>query len=211
MSPLRKHWGPATLGIAVAVGAAVWFGLGWSWWGGIPAALVAAAVAAVVLSPDPKMKKDQALPEAIRDEVLAAEARVKTVRGLALRQGLTPVRAPLQQIAEHAKAILDDVRRSPGDYRRLRKVLTHYFAHVETIAERLDYVTKAGTAEPEMVERSKTTLTDLVAVFAGYRERATEDEKFDIDARMTLLEQEIKGHAATLEQVRARTQTSSSS
>ena len=205
MSPLRKHWGPATLGIAVAVGAAVWFGLGWGWWGGIPAALVAAAVAAVVLSPDPKTKKDAALPEAIRDEVLAAEARVKTVRGLALRQGLTPVRAPLQQIAEHAKAIIADVRRSPGDYRRLRKALHHYLAHVETIAERLDYVTKTGTAESEMIERGKTTLTDLVAVFAGYREKATEDEKFDIDARMTLLEQEIQGRAAVLEQARERT------
>ena len=209
MSPLRKHWGPATLGIAVAVGAAVWFGLGWSWWGGIPAALIAAAVAAVVLSPDPKTKRNAAIPEAFREEFLAAEQRVKTVRGLAMRQGLTPVRDPLRQIADHAKAILDDVRRSPGDYRRMRKVLTHYFAHVETIAERLDYVTKTGTAEPDMIERGKTTLTDLVAVFAGYREKATEDEKFDIDARMTLLEQEIKGHAATMEQVRERTMGSS--
>ena len=190
--------------LGLAVGGGIIWALGW-WWLAVPAALVVTGTLWVMLAPegafDPRRRRRAAaldgLPPSFRDEIQAAGTRIAAVRALAYRFGTDPLRETLLEIAEHARAILDDVERAPQDYRRMRKALTHYLRHVETIAERLSYIARQdgtdGATNEEAMARSRTTLAELVPVFRHYRETSLEDETFDIDSRLTLLEQEIRG------------------
>ena len=183
--------------VGLAVGAAIVWAVGW-WWLAIPAATLVGAALWVMLAPegafDPRRRKAaramEGVPLLFREEIAAAGDRIKALRRLAYRFGTDPLRDTILEIADHARAILDDVERAPKDYGRMRKALTHYLKHVETIAERLDDMARqAGAAEA--MARSRTTLGELVPVFRRYRDRMLEDEAFDIDSRLTLLEQDI--------------------
>ncbi len=184
--------------IGLAVGAAIVWTVGW-WWLAVPAALLVAAALWVMLAPegtfDPRRAKTDAalagMPEMFREEIRDAGERIKALRTLAYRFGTDPLRDTLLTITEHARAILDDVEHAPKDYPRMRKALTHYLKHVETIAGRLDYMARQGASDEAALTRSRATMGDLAAVFQRYRDRMLEDEAFDIDSRLTLLEQEI--------------------
>ncbi len=186
-------------GAVVAVG--LYLGLGWLWLA-IPAGLVAWGALYVMMAPegafDPRKRKIEetmaGVPEQFRKEIADAEDRIKAVRKTAYAfPGDEPIRDDILKITEHAKAILEDVQHQPKDYNRMRKALTHYLGHVETIAGRLTYLRKQGGDDPELMERSRATVKDLVGVFEQYRSKMLEDEVFDIDARIALLEQEIGG------------------
>ena len=186
-------------GAAAAVG--LYLGLGWLWLA-IPVGLVVWGGLYVMLAPegafDPRKRKlEEAMagvPAQFRKEIADAGDRIKAVRKAAFGfPGAEPIRDDILKITEHAKAILEDVRHQPRDYGRMRKALTHYLGHVETIAGRLTYLVKQGGDDAALMERSRATVKDLVGVFEQYRSKMLEDEVFDIDARIALLEQEIGG------------------
>lgn len=186
-------------GAAIAVGLYFWLG---SLLVAIPAGLIAWGALYAMLAPegafDPRRKKlDEALagiPEQFRKEINEAGGRIQAVRKAAYAfPADEPIRDDVLKITEHAKAILEDVRHQPKDYNRMRKALTHYLSHVETITNRLAYLKKQASEDPTLMERSRATVKDLVGVFEQYRSKMLEDEVFDIDARIQLLEQEISG------------------
>ena len=164
--------------VAIGGGVAVWFVAGLLF--NLPKPGAAAARTSG-LSPQFAAELDQ------------ARQRIKSTRALAWRPGMDAVREPIDRITETARAIVADIERTPADYMRLRKALTHYLAHVETIADRLAYLYKSQSADQATVERARTTLGELETVFAAYRERAFDDERFDLDTRLELLERDIGG------------------
>ena len=193
-------------GIAGAIGVAssmlMISGLGLGFIAGGLIGLTLFGLVSVALAPegtfDPRRRNRSRpdMPERVRDELNQAKERVKTIRRLAYAQGTDPMRESLLSITDTTKDIIADVEREPGDHRRMRKALTHYLSHVETIAERIDYVRKTGGSEPEVVERSRGTLKELADVFQSYRDKMLDDEVFDVDARIDLLENEIRAEAA---------------
>jgi hypothetical protein len=161
--------------VAVAVGLLVWGG------------------AYFLLKPKaPKTGVLQAVLDAnTRAELAEAEGRARTIRDVAGKISIEPVAVSLVRIAEYADTIIGDVRRDPKDYPRLRKPLAHYLKHVDSIADRLLYISRVGRAADDIVQRAVITLKDLELVFLEYNRRMIEDEAFDLDARMALLETEI--------------------
>ncbi len=175
--------------VAIALGALVWAG------------------AALMLVPRRRFRSllkagdlgyDAALA---RRELETAAGRVRTLRRLGDRLDRLDrpaMTVSLARITASAEAIMRDLERSPRDYRRMRKPLTHYLAHVETIAERYAYMrAAAGPVDPATTQRIERTLADLERVFEDYTRRAVEDEAFDLDSRILLLEQEIKAEGVT--------------
>jgi len=55
----------------------------------------------------------------------------------------------------------------------------------------------AGPVDPATAQRIEHTLADLERVFEEYNRRAIEDEAFDLDSRILLLEQEIKAEGVS--------------
>ena len=197
----RKIIAPV-VGIAVAAGLHV---LSSWWWLAVPAGLLVMGALWVMLAPegafDPRRREAEKsmahIPPMFREEIRAVPGRLKALRTLAYKFGQDPLRDTILQITEHAKAIHRDVEHQPRDYNRMRKALTHYLDHVETIAKRLSYMAEQGQPDEEALQRSRRMLGDLVPVFQRYRDKMMEDEVFDIDSRLTLLEQEIGAENVT--------------
>lgn len=195
LTRLRHALAPA-LGAAVLVTAFIALDLGL-----IMAALLGAMVwggIALTLMPRRRfgsLAKAQGLvydPEIIRTELEAAVARVASIRRLGAGLALPAITEPLARITASAEKIIDDVERNPSDYRRMRKALTHYLSHVETIIERVGYMSGTGGLDPETRQRTERTLAGVEQVFVDYTRRMVQDEAHDLDARIALLEQEIQ-------------------
>ena len=129
---------------------------------------------------------------AMRAELETAVGRIANLRRLAERLGRPSLTGSLNRIADSADAIINDLERNPRDYRRLRKPLTHYVRHAETIAERFHYMQQTRTVDLDLLRRTESTLADLDRVFEEYKRRMVQDEVYDLDARIALLEQEIR-------------------
>ena len=128
-------------------------------------------------------------------EMDEARARIGRLRSLRSRLSAQGLRGSLGAIADTGDALLRDLERNPADYRRVRKALVQYLGHVDTIADRLAYLHQAKALSPELLSKTEATLVEMERVFAEYRRRMVNDEEFDIDARLSLLEQEMKADA----------------
>ena len=154
--------------------------------------------AALMLSPRQRFKHFLKLNDlkydatAMRAELETAVGRIGRLRRLAESLGRPSLTGCLNRIADAADAIINDLERNPRDYRRLRKPLTHYLAHAETIAERFHYMQQTRTVDLDLLRRTEGTLADLDRVFEEYKRRMVQDEAHDLDARIALLEQEIR-------------------
>ena len=125
-------------------------------------------------------------------EVQQARERIRSIRGIGSGMPASQIGDSIGAIADSADAIIADLNRNPGDYRRLRKALVHYLPHVETIADRIAYMQRAGSVDPEIRGRAEQTLVDMQRLFVEYQRRMLADETFDLDARIALLEQEVR-------------------
>ena len=166
--------------VSIVLGVLVWVGV------------------ALMLSPRQRFKHILKLDDlkydatAMRAELETAVGRIATLRRLGGRMGRPGLTGSLGRIADSADAIINDLERNPRDYRRLRKPLTHYLAHAETIAERFHYMQQTRTVDLDLLRRTESTLADLDRVFEEYKRRMVQDEAYDLDARIALLEQEIR-------------------
>jgi hypothetical protein len=165
---------------AILLGALVWAG---------------AALMLVPSRPFARLLKRQGIgydPQMLAGELEQAQGRIRAIRKVKDRLDAPVIGASLDRIASSAAAIIADLQRNPSDYRRMRKALMHYLAHAEIIAERFAYMHSLGAVRPETVRRTEHTLADLEKVFIEYNRRMFEDEEADMDARIALLEQEIR-------------------
>jgi hypothetical protein len=166
--------------VSIALGALVWVGT------------------ALMLSPRQRFKSLLKLENlkydagAMRAELETALGRIANLRRMAERMGRPSMAGSLMRIAESADAIINDLERNPRDYRRMRKPLAHYLGHAETIAERFLYMQETRTVGLDLLNRTEATLADLDRVFEEYKRRMVQDEAHDLDARIALLEQEIR-------------------
>lgn len=128
----------------------------------------------------------------IAGELHDASERIGKLRAFADTFEAVALRRSLLAIAGSAQAIMDDLERDPKDYRRVRKALTHYLGHTVQITDRFVYMNKMNQVDHEVAERTARVLGDMELVFQDYTRRMVDDEAFDLDARIQLLEQEIK-------------------
>lgn len=195
-SAMRRHGLAAALGVA-----AVSLGL----IGLDVHPLVSVAVGAVVyagtllmtLSSNPfrsltKRNEFGQAPAFMTAEVQQARDRIRSIRRISSGMATSQIGDSIGAIADSADAIIADLGRNPGDYRRLRKALVHYLPHVETIADRIAYMQGVGPIDPEIRGRAEQTLVDMQRLFVEYQRRMLADETFDLDARIALLEQEVR-------------------
>ncbi len=131
-------------------------------------------------------------PEFVIAELQQARERIQAIRKIRSRMRISAVGDSIGAIADSADAIMADLNRNPRDYKRLRKALVHYLPHVETIADRYAYMQEAGSIDPDIESRAGQTLADMQRLFVEYQRRMLADETFDLDARIALLEQEVR-------------------
>lgn len=133
---------------------------------------------------------------AMEAELTRAQERIEAITEAADGLSDTVVRNALTRIATTTAAILEDVNRQPAGYPQVRKALVHYLAHAEAIAEGVGRLDESGGGE-EARERARQTLPRLADVFGQYRDRALERDVFDIETRITVLEQDLQQMAVT--------------
>lgn len=131
-------------------------------------------------------------PEFVIAELQQARERIRSIRKIQSRLRASTVGESIGAIADSADAILADLNRNPRDYKRLRKAFAHYLPHVETIADRYAYMLEAGAIDPGIQDRAEQTLADMQRLFVEYQRRMLDDETFDLDTRIALLEQEVR-------------------
>jgi hypothetical protein len=187
--------------IAPAAGAVVILAVTFAAPGQLLMALVAGGLtwagSALLLSPaNPfarlRGRSDLAIDAAAMEaELTLAQARIETIAAAAEPLSDEVLQGALMQITGIASTILDEVNHQPAGYPQVRKALVHYLAHTAAIAEgvaRLDERDGgSGTRE-----RARQTLPRLAQVFAQYRDRALERDVFDIETRISVLEQELQ-------------------
>ena len=196
MSRRHRHLLGLLLGGGIGAALTVAAGLGLLWSVIAGAGVWAAVVMATGSSRRPGGRGADAISGThprIAEEISEAQDHIKQIRRVAWNLNSVALRDSLLRVSDAAKAICEDVVRNPGDYGRVRKALRHYLSHAAEIADRLAYMGRVGSADPALRERTERTIADLDTVFQGYRDRMVEDEAFDIEARLTLLETEIKG------------------
>lgn len=196
MSRRHRHFLGLLLGGAIGTALTVATGLGLLWSVIAGAGVWAAVVMATGAPRRPGGRGSASLRGThprIAEELSEAQDRIKQIRRVAWNLDSVALRDSLLRVSDAAKAICEDVGRNPDDYGRVRKALRHYLSHTAEIADRLAYMGRVGSADPALRERTERTIADLDTVFQGYRDRMVEDETFDIEARLTLLETEIKG------------------
>ena len=128
-----------------------------------------------------------------KKEIKEAVLRIARLRKLRDRLDSDALRDSLEAISDSATVLIRDLERNPKDYRRLRKPLNHYLKHVEVVTERYAYMHATAPADAAVKERVERTLGDLQKVFLEYNRRMVEDEAYDLDARLALLDQQIAG------------------
>lgn len=130
-------------------------------------------------------------PKLIASEIATARERIARIRTAASGILDRHLAAPLDEIALIADAIASEVLNDPRDYPRVRRALVYYLEHTTAIAEGLAQMPANHTAATPALARANETLPQLVTTFQGYRDRLAENEAFDIETRLTLLERDL--------------------
>ena len=147
-------------------------------------------------------------PEFVIAELQQARDRIQSIRKIRSRIQMFTIAESIGAIADSADAMVADLTRDPGDYRRLRKALAHYLPHVEIIAERYADLMEAGSMNADIRGRAEQTLADMQRLFVEYQRRMMADDTFDLDARISLLEQEVKREGVARSETGASRSTS---
>lgn len=127
---------------------------------------------------------------AMEQELGQAQHRIRDVTAAVAQITDEPVRQALRQIVSVASTLIEGVVQDPGDYPRVRKALVHYLGHVAAISTSLAAIGRGGVSTVD--GKTRETLGGLVELFAGYRDRMLENERFDVDTRIALLEKELQ-------------------
>lgn len=104
------------------------------------------------------------------------------------------IRRALESIAGSARLIMDEVVKDPRDYPKMRKALVHHLDSVAVVADGLAAM-KMRALSADSVGRTRTTLTGLADEFERYHARIFENEAFEVETRIAMLEQELRQSA----------------
>jgi hypothetical protein len=186
---------PPVAGAAVFLLAALAGGVGWI--GAAVLGLVTwGSLAAFLYRRDPfrAMRRIRGLgidPQMIRTELATAEARIVRIRNAAQRIDDASLSAPLLEIAATAETIAAEVLGDPRAYPRLRRVLVHHLEHTTAVAEGLAHLPAGHGAMAPSLARARDTLPQIVDAFRRQRDRLGDNEAFDVETRLTLLENDL--------------------
>ena len=103
----------------------------------------------------------------------------------------------LERVADAATALLADARLSPIAARRLRSRLVHQFGHVEAIALNLMRMEETGADDKVLAARATGTLMGVAEDFIAARREASAVKTMETEARLELLDRELKASAAS--------------
>ncbi|NLI54883.1 MAG: hypothetical protein GX417_11295 [Clostridiales bacterium] len=105
------------------------------------------------------------------------------------------VARPVRQIVTVARAIYSDIRKEPKNIKQARKFITYYMDTAGYIVSRYvainqdkNYVENGD----ELVKKIAATLENLSAAFVKMKSRLMENDLFELETEIKLLEQTIK-------------------
>jgi 5-bromo-4-chloroindolyl phosphate hydrolysis protein len=134
-------------------------------------------------------------PEEAAQALMAARDRIEALRRAAA--ALPAAReSRVLALADTADRILERVEADPGDLRRVDRFLRRDLAAAADVAERYATI-DAGALEAgrsaELSRKFDSALTDLERVFEKHHARTYDDELFELEARLELLESQGRG------------------
>lgn len=130
-------------------------------------------------------------------ELAQARARSAAIRAAATVLGDLRLQTALVRVATAADGIIAEVIRDPGRFPAVRRALVHHLGDVAAIASGLAAV-KRATGETALSGRVLEALDDLSAVLTSHRRTLAENEALRLDARLTVLEQQLRDELGTL-------------
>lgn len=135
-------------------------------------------------------------PNVMKNELAVAHQRLDRIKDAAARLRDTALVTSLNDIWRMADGIAKEVMDDPRDYPRVRKAMVHYLEHTTMIAEGLVQLPETHASSAEALNRAKATLPEIATTFRQYRDKLSENEVFDIETRLTLLERDLERAAA---------------
>ena len=129
-------------------------------------------------------------PEEVATAVTGARARITALRGAARRlpDRLQARALPLAELADQIVAL---VEADPGDLRRVARFLRRDLVAASDLVDRyarLDLEVLDPTRVTEITQRFDARLADFHRLFEMHRARTYDDDLFELEARLELLE-----------------------
>jgi 5-bromo-4-chloroindolyl phosphate hydrolysis protein len=123
------------------------------------------------------------------------EAKVQSIKAAADKITDGDIQKKVRDIAAIADSVFGDIKKDPKNVRQARKFISYYMDTTEYIVQRYievqansDYIQNRD----EMTEKIKNALNDLSELFKKLKSKLMEDDLFDLDTEIKLLEQTIK-------------------
>lgn len=126
------------------------------------------------------------------DELEAAAERIRRIRKAAHGLTVGGMDQALEKVASVAADLLAMARRRRDDARRLRPALVHHLAQVEQIALACLRMQDEGRPDAALIGRARQTLGELAEDMNQQRRRTGQADRLDVEARLTLLEQQLQ-------------------
>lgn len=107
----------------------------------------------------------------------------------------TDIQKKVRDIAEVAGSVYGDIQKDPKNVRQARKFISYYMDTTDYIVQRyIDVQANAAYIEnrDEMTDKIKNALNDLYELFKKLKSKLLEDDLFDLDTEIKLLQQTIK-------------------
>ena len=138
---------------------------------------------------------DRLTPEEVADALTAAKDRIGALRTAGDRLP-DDAQARVAALAEQADRIVVLVESDPGDLRRVGRFLRRDLTAAADIVDRYGRLDRAAL-EPDralaVTRRFDAALDDLERLFRKHHARTYDNELFDLEVRLQLLEQQERG------------------
>jgi uncharacterized membrane protein YccC len=153
-------------------------------------------VVLVGLSGPAREEYDKALKEAERN-LGRLEAASGVVGGVARFDAANAAagKAAIDKAASAVRAVIDDVKRDPKDFRHARRFLAAYLESAVRIAETYAEIMSRGVHEGEAAraaKKSEAALETFAAAFDKLRTRLLEDDAMELGAEIETLERTLE-------------------
>lgn len=189
----------AALIIAITTGLLAKFGTGYGFAASILFGVAALLGFALYYGLDPRKDKDNALSSlsVSLDEVLTAleAANIKIDAIEKARSGISnpDYRNRLQNITKQARDILTTIEDDPTRLSQARKFLKVYLDGTQRVTETYAKTYKAGSTPPQALDTDFGKVLDSIEqTFAEQKTKLLENNTFDLDVQIEVLNQQLK-------------------
>ncbi len=121
--------------------------------------------------------------------------KIKTIRFYSIKINNSNVRKKIEEICSVADKIIEDLRVDPKDVKAARKFFTYYLDATTRIIQRYVELSGHGLNSAELIkalQKVEDLLDTIKQTFESQLEKLLEDDLFDLETELKLLENTIK-------------------